>query len=71
MSDKFAVQLDFETADRILVCALKAHYDYLLKENDSYDGLDALTDTQMIEYINDAKTIKAMKVVLAYFGEKI
>ena len=72
MSDKFGVQLDFETADRILVCALKEHYEYLLKENESYDEIDtALSDSQTKEYVENLRTTKAMKLVLAYFGEKV
>lgn len=73
MSDKkFGVELDFETADRILVCALKEHYDYIIKENDEYeDQEENLSDSQTKAYVENIRTAKAMKLVLAYFGEKL
>ena len=69
MNGKFGVELDFETADRILVCALKEHYEYLLKENAEHCELVFTTDVQTNEYIENLRTTKAMKIVLAYFGE--
>ncbi len=73
MSDKkFAVQIDFETADRILVCALKEHYEYMIKENDEYeDQEENLSESETKAYVENIRTAKAMKLVLAYFGEKV
>ena len=72
MSNKFGVQLDFETADRILVCALKEHYEYIIKENDDYeDQEDNLSEIQTKAYVENIRTAKAMRLVLAYFGEKV
>jgi hypothetical protein len=72
MTTKFGVELDFETADRILVCALKEHYEYIKKENDDYDVMtDLATDSQSIDYVENLRTLTAMKLVLAYFGEKV
>lgn len=72
MSDKFGVQLDFETADRILVCALKEHYEYIKKEIDEVDEMTTLvTDSQALAHVENLRTLKAMSIVLAYFGEKV
>lgn len=72
MSQKFGVELDFETADRILVCALKEHYNYIKKEVDEVDELERLaTESEAIAHVENLRTIKAMKLVLAYFGETV
>lgn len=72
MSDKFGVQLDFETADRILVCALKEHLEYIKKEVDEVDELQRLvTDAEAIAHVENLRLITAMKVVLKYFGETV
>lgn len=72
MNDKFGVQLDFETADRILVCALKEHYEYIKKEVDEVDELERLaTNEEAASHIANLRTIKAMQIVLAYFGEQV
>ena len=72
MSDKFGVQLDFETADRILVCSLKEHYNYIKKEVDAVDELERLVnEVETKNYVENLRTLKAMELVLAYFGEKV
>jgi hypothetical protein len=72
MTTKFGVELDFETADRILVCALKEHYEYIKKENDDYDDQEQkLSESQSVFYVENVRTAKAMKLVLEYFGEKL
>lgn len=72
MIEKFGVPLDFETADRILVCALKEHYEYIKKEVDEVDELERLvTDAESVAHVENLRLIKAMKVVLKYFGETV
>ena len=72
MSQKFGVELDFETADRILVCALKEHYEYIKKDIEAVDEMTSLvTDAQAITHVENLRTLTAMKLVLAYFGEKL
>lgn len=72
MTTKFGVELDFETADRILVCALKEHYEYIKKEVEEIDELERLaTESEAIAHVKNLRTIKAMKLVLAYFGEQV
>ena len=69
---KFGVELDFETADRILVCALKEHYDYIKKEVDEVDTLTSMvTNEQAIGHVENLRLLTAMKLVLSYFGEKL
>ena len=72
MSKKFGVELDFETADRILVCALKEHYEYIKKDIEEVDELTSLvTNEQAVAHVENLRTMTAMKLVLAYFGEKV
>lgn len=72
MTTKFGVELDFETADRILVCALKEHYTYIKKEVDEVDELERLvTEQETKYYVENLRTLKAMQLVLKYFGENV
>jgi hypothetical protein len=72
MTTKFGVELDFETADRILVCALKEHYEYIKKDIEEVDEMTNLvTDAQAIAHVENLRTLTAMKLVLGYFGEKV
>jgi len=72
MTTKFGVELDFETADRILVCALKEHYEYIKKDIEEVDEITNLvTNEQAVDHVENLRTLAAMKLVLAYFGEKL
>jgi hypothetical protein len=52
MSD---IKLDSETADRIAVCALKEHFDYLKSEMSA----------------ENFKLLVALEIVINYFGETV
>ena len=72
MTTKFGVELDFETADRILVCALKEHYEYIKKDIEEVDEITNLvTNEQAVDHVENLRTLAAMKLVLSYFGEKL
>lgn len=72
MTTKFGVELDFETADRILVCALKEHYEYIKKDIEEVDLVSrTMTEAEENGHIKDLRTINAIQIVLAYFGEKV
>lgn len=77
MSKEFGVQIDYETADRILVCALKEHYEYIKKDIEEVDEmpLNSVTESQALYHSKyhskNLQTFAAMKIVLAYFGETL
>ena len=67
MSD---IKLDVETADRIALCSIKEHYVLIKKDVDETDVLD-LKPYQAEDYAYNLRLLKAMEVVLKYYGEEV
>lgn len=78
-----ALEIDFETADRITVCTLQNQLEYLLKEQQWFESSKEVQETLKEEwgfglyvhpedYANNAsKYIPALKMLIHYFGGEI
>ena len=66
--DRVTVSLDYETADRITVCTLKAHLQMIYDREHDHKVNGAWYHEEDIEY--DRKIKKSIRRLLKYFGEE-
>lgn len=59
------LEIDFETADRIVLCSLKEHREYLKKELKDYEDGCYLHPEDVV---NNMQMIKHLDIVIDYFG---
>ena len=63
------LELDYEVADKITVLNLKDARETLIIENKMLEDLDKMEDHQIVDYGYNHNLIKAITVVLNYYGE--
>lgn len=61
--------IDFETADRIVILALREHLGYLQTEQLEIESLDSVPGYKQADYFANREIISAMEKVLSYYGE--
>lgn len=60
--------IDYETADRIVICCLKDQLRYLREEQLEIESLDSVPGYKQADYFANREIISAMEKVLNYYG---
>lgn len=63
------LELDYEVADKITVLNLKDARETLINENKMLEALEQMHDHHLVNYGYNHNAIKAITVVLNYYGE--
>lgn len=71
LENEMALELDMETADRIVVLSLRNHCEYLSQEQRDIEDTDVVPGHKLADYFDNREIMAAMKKVLSYYGESV
>ena len=71
LENQMALELDMETADRIVVLSLRNHCEYLMQEQLEIEDTDVVPGHKLADYFDNREIMAAMKKVLSYYGESV
>ena len=63
------LEIDFETADRIVVLSLREHLEYLRTEQLEIESMDSVPGHKQADYFDNREITTAIEKVLAYYGD--
>ena len=69
LENQMGLELDMETADRIVVLSLRNHCEYLMQEQLEIENMDVVPGHKQADYFDNREIIAAMEKVLKYYGE--
>lgn len=69
LENQMGLELDMETADKIVVLSLRNHCEYLSQEQCEIEDMDVVPGYKLADYFENREIMAAMEKVLKYYGE--
>ena len=69
LENQMGLELDMETADKIVVLSLRNHCEYLSQEQREIEDMDVVPGYKLADYFENREIMAAMEKVLKYYGE--